>query len=527
MLRLFIGAFALNILLVAPLWWHFGTLGEPLIAWEAWVIVPLMLLLPSGFGRRVLGVSVAGWVVLVIAANLGNAATFIAFGRPLNLYLDLPLLRSIFHLLEGNVGQVWAFCAMLAGGIGLAGVFGWLLYLLIPARTWALNRGERKIALSVLLLATGLAIADSIGKPLSQLSWLSTLPAVELTRFQWQQISVTHQAQQDFAEQLDLMSLEAQQLSGLEGVNVFVTFVESYGVSALNDARYSDILLPTLASMEHRLAAQDLHVVSGLLQAPIRGGQSWLAHATLLSGRWIDNQLWYRLMLNSENSTLIDDFKATGQHTLSIMPAITLAWPEGEAYGFDTIVAAKDIDYAGPALNWVTMPDQFTLDYTQRHLLDNTPVFAQMALISSHAPWTPILPVLDDWETIGDGAIFAPWEHAGDSPEVLWQDIERIRDHYAWSVDYAVEVTGRWAERVVDDKTLLIVLGDHQPAPLITGDDASAAVPVHIISGDPALLAPFRTYGFVEGTLPSLDNPEKAARMSQLRHWLREAFGSR
>ncbi|MGP9499450.1 MULTISPECIES: hypothetical protein [unclassified Halomonas] len=124
-------------------------------------------------------------------------------------------------------------------------------------------------------------------------------------------------------------------------------------------------------------------------------------------------------------------------------------------------------------------------------------------------------------------AIFAPWEQASDPPEVVWQDSERIRDHDAWSVDYAVEVTGRWAKRVADDKTLLIVLGDHQPAPLITGDDASAAVPVHIISGDPALLAPFRTYGFVEGTLPSLDNPEKTARMSQLRHWLREAFGRR
>ncbi|BBI60257.1 hypothetical protein HSBAA_15630 [Vreelandella sulfidaeris] len=72
----------------------------------------------------------------------------------------------------------------------------------------------------------------------------------------------------------------------------------------------------------------------------------------------------------------------------------------------------------------------------------------------------------------------------------MWQDIERIRDHYAWSVDYAVKVTGRWAERVADDNTLMIVLGDHQAAPLITGDDASAAVPVHIISGDRALLAP-------------------------------------
>lgn len=41
-------------------------------------------------------------------------------------------------------------------------------------------------------------------------------------------------------------------------------------------------------------------------------------------------------------------------------------------------------------------------------------------------------------------AIFAPWEHASDPPQVVWQDIERIHDHYAWSVDYAVEVTQRY-----------------------------------------------------------------------------------
>jgi hypothetical protein len=171
------------------------------------------------------------------------------------------------------------------------------------------------------------------------------------------------------------------------------------------------------------------------------------------------------------------------------------------------------------------MPDQFTLDYTQRELLGDAPLFAQLALISSHAPWTPVLPVLENWSLVGDGSIYAPWENAGDPPEVIWRDLERIHDHYAWSVDYSVSVTGRWAERVADEQTLLIVLGDHQPAPLITGEDASAAVPVHIISGDPALLAKFKQRGFVDGMLPPLARPQDAPRMSQLRHWLQQDFG--
>ncbi|UXZ53245.1 alkaline phosphatase [Halomonas sp. 7T] len=522
MLRFLFTALALNCLLVVPLWWRFGDIGSPLIAWEAWVVAAGIQLVPPGLVRRWLVVVVIAWLALVIAANLGDAATHTAFGRSLNLYLDLPLVRSVYHLLVGNVGQLMAVFLMLLGGMLVLGTLWGLVWLLLPKRYLTLKQPQGTVVALLLGVALLFAVLEANGHRLVP---KSTLPAVNTTRFQWEQVVVTHQARQAFTEQLENSPIETQPLPGLEGRNVLLTFIESYGVSAIDNTRYSEQILLTLAEMEQRLADQNLQVVSGLLEAPIRGGQSWLAHATALSGRWIDNQLWYRLMLESGHSTMIDDFRATGQRTLTVMPAITLAWPEGVAYGFDEIAAAKDIPYAGPPLHWVTMPDQFTLDYTQRHLLGDSPVFAQLALISSHAPWTPILPVLENWSMIGDGQIFAPWEHAGDPPDVLWRDIERIRDHYAWSVDYSVNVTGRWAERVVDDNTLLIVLGDHQAAPLITGDSASAAVPVHMISGDPALLAPFRERGFIDGTLPALGNAENASRMSQLRHWLQADFG--
>lgn len=523
MLRFLITLFALNLVLVAPLWWRFGEVGSPLIAWEAWLVVPAILLMRPRSLRRWLAWLVLGWLMLVSIANLGDAATHTAFGRSLNLYLDVPLVRSIYHLLVGNVGQLAATLLLLLGGIALLGIWWGILRLLLPAIPLSWRRLTGMFAIGVLSVAGLFAVLEVNGQRMVP---KSTLPIVNTTRFQWEQIVATHRAKEAFTNQLENAPTAPRPLPGLEGRNVLLTFIESYGVSAIDNPRYSSVILPTLANMQQRLEERDLHVVSGLMEAPIRGGQSWLAHATTLSGRWIDNQLWYRLMLDSNHSTLIDDFSATGQRTLTVMPAITMAWPEGVAYGFDDIVAAKDIPYAGPPLNWVTMPDQFVLDYTQRHLLEESPVFAQLALISSHAPWTPILPVLENWSMIGDGSIFNPWEKAGDPPEVIWQDIERIRDHYAWSVDYSVKVAGRWAERVVDDNTLLIVLGDHQAAPLITGDNASAAVPVHVISGDPTLLEPFKVRGFIDGTLPSLAHPEKAAKMSQLRHWLQEGFGT-
>ena len=58
------------------------------------------------------------------------------------------------------------------------------------------------------------------------------------------------------------------------------------------------------------------------------GGQSWLAHASLLSGLRIDNQGRYRALLASPRRTLLHLAQAAGWRTAAVMPAITLAWPE-------------------------------------------------------------------------------------------------------------------------------------------------------------------------------------------------------
>ena len=132
--------------------------------------------------------------------------------------------------------------------------------------------------------------------------------------------------------------------------------------------------------------------------------------------------------------------------------------------------------------------------------------------------------MLDDWDAIGDGAVFERWADAGERPEELWKDRERVREHYARSVGYAVEVLGSWAARFVDDNTLLIALGDHQPAPLITGEDAPRTVPVHVIATDPAVLEPFLAWGFREGVVPHAEASPR--RMDAFRSWFLQAYSA-
>jgi len=61
-----------------------------------------------------------------------------------------------------------------------------------------------------------------------------------------------------------------------------------------------------------RLAQGGLHIgVWFGLGSPVQAGQSWLAHATMLSGQWIDYPAGnYEILLsNSDYPTLIDDMR--------------------------------------------------------------------------------------------------------------------------------------------------------------------------------------------------------------------------
>ena len=251
------------------------------------------------------------------------------------------------------------------------------------------------------------------------------------------------------------------------------------------------------------MALAGLAMRSGFLTAPIVGGQSWLARASLLSGLRIDNQARYRALVASPRRTLLHLAQAAGWRTAAVVPAITLPWPEAGYFGYDRVLAAADLGYRGKPFNWVTMPDQFTLAAFERRLLDpepRPPVFAEIALISSHAPWTPIPPLLP-WEALGDGEVFDPYATAGDPPEVVWRDPDRVREQYRRALDYTLEVVASFAERHAADAPLIVVLGDHQPAPFVSGDPTGRDVPVHVI-GAPSALARLDGWGWSEGLVP-------------------------
>ncbi len=537
-----------------------GGIGPAWIALEAVLVVGLLALLPRARWSRILATLLALALVGIVILALADAAARMSLARPLNLYLDVWLAAPVVHLLVGNLGP-GRFAALALGSVLALGCVALVLAFLlrrIPTHAAAEGgtpgapypasfreslaqslrgalrprlRGARVVGVLLLAVFTLGLVGERVPSVAPQVASRLALPVVDLTREQIRYLSRMLGERERFAGEMAAVPASYRDtpglLQGLGGRDVILAFLESYGISALDDPRYAPVIQSRLDDLEARMEAAGVHLVSGALVAPIQGGQSWLGRGAVLSGLWLENQFRYELLLTSERETMVDDFRRAGYRTVALMPAITMAWPEGERFGYDRIHAHRDIDYRGPPLNWVTMPDQFTWWYLESAIRtdpDPRPLFAEVALISSHAPWVPILPVLEDWETIGDGSVFAPWEDAGERPEELWRDYDRVREHYALQVDYALHAMVAYAERFVDERTLLVVMGDHQPAPLITGEDASRDVPVHVFSRDPELLEPFLAWGFRPGGRPDPDRP--APRMDAFRDWFVRSFSA-
>ena len=520
-----------NLLLVAPGWLRKDGQAPTWLALEAPLLIGVFTLIPRRRWRTALAAGTAFLLVCLSALTFADATVRESLARPLNLYLDVHLLSSVVRLLTGTLGSVIAGLVIVGtfmGAVSLVWILARLLSLVGRESQRATPGGAHVTLLACFGLLVGLHVTTDLPPVFSQ---RTSLPAVTLVADQTERFRHMLNERQVFAAELahtptshaDLPDL----LHSLEGRDVVLGFIESYGISALDDPRYAAIVRPRLDELGRRMQDAGLSLATGTMVAPTQGGQSWFSHGSLLSGAWLDNQLRYDLLIASGRETLIDDFRRAGYRTVALMPAITMAWPEGDRLGYDEILAHKNIEYAGPPLNWVTMPDQFTWSFLQHTVRepepdDPRPLFAEIGLISSHAPWTPILPVLDDWDAIDDGSIFAPWENAGERPADLWLDSDRVREHFALSVDYAIAAMIGYAERYLDDQTLLIVLGDHQPAPMITGDNASRAVPVHVISGHPGLVRPFAEWGFATGAFP--DPNQTPHRMDTFRDWFVQAF---
>jgi phosphatidylglycerophosphate synthase len=502
---------------------HFDIGAFARLPLELLVVVAVAVVLPAAW-RRVLVVLAGSVLSVLVVVKVLDIGFFTAFDRPFKPVDDSGYVGIGIETLSDAIGSSGAHVvAAVAGALILALLAVPVLALLRLTRVaaghreWAL-RGAA--ALGVLWLALYVA-----GAPIAS----SSAAALAVDEVQAVQAGLADRAAlaREIANDRFHATPGSRLLTGLRGKDVLLVFVESYGRVAVHGSSFSPAIDSVLHQGDAQLHAAGFSSRSAYLTSPTFGGLSWLAHSTMQSGVRVDGQRRYNQLVKADRVTLTSAFKRAGWRSVGVMPANHRAWPEGFSYyHYDAIYDRRNLGYAGPDFGLPPMPDQYAMLALQRDELakrHRPPVFAEVDLISSHTPWTRI-PRLVPWDQVGDGAIFGRIPPEESSQASLIGDSKRARAAYGHSIEYSLRTLFSFVQRYGDDDTVLVVLGDHQPATTVSGQDADHDVPISVIAHDPKVLDQIGGWGWQDGLLPSPDAPVWP--MESFRDRFLTAFGS-
>jgi phosphatidylglycerophosphate synthase len=464
--------------------------------------------------RRVLAWVVGPALGLLVIVKVLDLGLYAAFDRPFDPIADWRYTGIGIETLRDSVGPRDAYLVVAGAAMLIVAVL--VLTTLAVRRLTRLAAGHRRWSLhAITALGAVWVLCWVFGAQLVSHVPIASTSAASLAAEEVRAVRAGIKDRAIFADEIRRDRFRgtpgAQLLAGLRGKDVIVAFVESYGKVAVRGSSFSPRVDALLDEGTERLRAAGFHARSAFLTSPTFGGASWLAHSTLHSGVWVNRQWRYDQLMASDRFTLGQAFKRAGWRTVDDVPANNRDWPQRSFYGYDKVYDQRNLGYLGPTFAYAPMPDQYVLLALQRLELakrDRPPVFAEVDMVSSHAPWTRI-PRLVDWGDVGKGSVFDSMPVDQVTTAALWSDHDRVRGAYGRSVEYSLNALFSFVERYGDDDLVLVVLGDHQPSTIVTGlhPELSHDVPISVIAHDPAVLDQIAGWGWEDGLRPSPQAP--------------------
>jgi hypothetical protein len=502
----------------------------------AFLRIPVELLLLAAaalvLGRRARRVTAAVFgalLAVLLVLKVLDVGFFTVFARPVDPLNDWVLLGPAVGVLGDSVGHTGAVVAMVIAVVVLIAVLS--LLPLAAVRVTGLVADRRPAARAVVgVLAVAWVVLAVTGTQLVPRLGVASSSTSALAVDQVAQVRADLRDRTTFAAQIDrdrqTSTPPDQLLAGLRGKDVLLVFVESYGRVAVQGSSFAPAIRSLLADGTEQLRDAGYESRSAFLTSPTFGAGSWLAHASLQSGLWVDSQQRYGQLLRSDRMTLTSAFRRAGWRTVLDSPADTRDWPEGRSfYGFDRLYTAHDVGYRGPSFSYATIPDQYTFAAFRRLELaraGQAPVMAEIDLVSSHHPWTP-LPRFLPWDEVGDGSVYRGMPEQGRSPEQVFRHRGDVRTAYGESVQYALRSLVSYLTTYPDPNLVVVMLGDHQPHSYVTGPHPGFDVPISVLAQDPTVLARVSGWGWDDGLLPAPTAP--VWRMDAFRDRFLTAFG--
>lgn len=291
--------------------------------------------------------------------------------------------------------------------------------------------------------------------------------------------------------------------------DIYLIFVESYGSVLYKRPDFRAAYTTLLAELEDQLEAGGWQTSSVLSRSTTWGGGSWMAYTSFLFGLRIDNQPQYLELRDRYQVVDYPDLGSAlqlqGYHyawVSSLEEELSdAAWAKYENFlGPDRWLRFDDLDYRGPLYGWgPAPPDQYMLHYANERLQSETdqPLLFVTITQNSHYPWDLPPALLPDWRAFNE----MPPEVTTTGDEIAHDD---KRQRYLSAIEYELRMLVDFILTTGDEDSIFILVGDHQP-PQVSRRADGWETPVHIVAKDPALLAAFGEYGWVDGLQVDVD----------------------
>ncbi len=461
-----------------------------------------VFLVQRGAMRAISGVAITLLAMFYFALTLGRYIDTTApalFGRTVNLYWDGWQVPRLLWVMAKNQ-PLWvtlaATVALIVLVVAVYAAIKWALRVTVTIiapfalkRAWAL-------ALSAFMLVISIANLSGV-----QATWPYISRPVIPTY--WQQVKILSAALQNGGTVVPDSPPFTSDLARLNGADFKLFFLESYGAVTYDNADAARVLAPVRAAFAAELKASGRQVASAFVTSTTFGGGTDLAHMALATGIDTRDPIRHDVLLTTQRPTLMRHFKARGFETFGFYPGLDWDWPESVFFGFDHLVDGRALDYTGPKLGYWKIPDQFALArFRELHPItpNSPPRMMFFSSTTSHFPFHPVPPYQPDWQKVLSATPFDAQDIARiENSQTDWLN---MLPNYVAMIDYNFHWLRGYFEQEQTRDFVMLVLGDHQPPSSVTGEGASWAVPVHIISSRPELMRRFEALGFTPSLQP-------------------------
>ncbi len=293
-----------------------------------------------------------------------------------------------------------------------------------------------------------------------------------------------------------------------EKPNIYLLFIESYGTIVTESPDLKGSYLQQIKGIEKELSSAGYHTASTYSISPVKGGRSWLAFSSFMSGLKVENQIQYNDLIQKNHSFphMVRYFNKQGYQTYRLSTisntnsSSLIPYERTNRYwGFDEWWTYWDFKYQGHPYDVLGgIPDQYAMGYYRDVITKDVekPKLLFFITMGSHMPWFEPPPIVDDWKELNR-------PQPGKVQSMEGNEIDR----YEKSIQYELELMTRFILEE-SENSIFILVGDHQPPGMeykITNITHDAATPIHIISKDSMLIQRFNEDGFQKGMEVKLD----------------------